>query len=168
MSLKERILQDLNIVIKEEKKVETLVLRQLSAAFLNKEKEKRFKLTKEKPDISEKDLIKESQLTDEEIVEVISFEAKKGKEAILEFEKGERQDLVGKEKKELEILQKYLPEQLSEEEIKKLVKEAIKKVGAQEIKDTGKVMAEMMPQVKGKADGNLVSKVVRELLLNES
>lgn len=164
MSLKERILQDLNIVIKEEKKVETLVLRQLSAAFLNKEKEKRFKLTKEKPDISEKDLIKESQLTDEEIVEVISFEAKKGKEAILEFEKGERQDLVGKEKKELEILQKYLPEQLSEEEIKKLVKEAIKKVGAQEIKDTGKVMAEMMPQVKGKADGGLVSKTVKELL----
>ncbi|MEK0366298.1 MAG: GatB/YqeY domain-containing protein, partial [Nitrosopumilus sp.] len=101
--------------------------------------------------MSEKDLIKESQLTDEEIVEVISFEAKKGKEAILEFKKGERQDLVGKEKKELEILQKYLPEQLSEEEIKKLVKEAIKKVGAQEIKDTGKVMAEMMPQVKGKA-----------------
>ncbi len=165
MFLKERILQDLNIAIKEEKKLEALVLRQLSAAFLNKEKEKRFKLTKEKPDISEKDLVKESRLeTDEEIVEVISSEAKKRKEAILEFEKGERQDLAEKEKKELEILQKYLPEQLSEEEIKKLVKEAIKKVGAKEIKDTGKVMAQLMSQVKGKADGSQVGKIVKELL----
>lgn len=165
MSLKERILQDLNIVIKEGKELETLVLRQLSAAILNKEKEKRFKLTKEKPDISEKDLEKESQLgADEEIVEVISSEAKKRKEAILEFGKGERQDLVEKEKKELEILQKYLPEQLSEEEIKKLAKEAIEKVEAKETKDIGKVMAELMPQVKGKADGNQVGKIVKELL----
>ncbi len=175
MSLKERILQDLNIVIKEEKEVETLVLRQLSAAFLNKEKEKRFKLTKEKPDISEKDLIKENQLTDKEIVEVIFSEAKKRKEAITIYEREKEKDLpshllekiqglVGKEKKELSILQKYLPEQLSEEEIKKLVKEAIKKVGAQEIKDAGKVMAPIMSQVKGRADGNLVSKVVKELL----
>jgi len=165
MSLKEKIIQDLSSATKEKKETEVSVLRQLSAAILNKEKEKRFKLTKEKPDISEKDLEKESQLgTDEEIVEVIFSEAKKRKEAILEFEKGERQDLAEKEKKELEILQKYLPEQLSEEEIKKLVKEVIKKVGAKEIKDTGKVMAEMMPQVKGRADGNLVSKVVKELL----
>ena len=72
--------------------------------------------------------------------------------------------MVDKETKEKEILEKYLPEQLSEEEIKKLVKEAIEKIGAKEIKDMGKVMAELMPQVKGKADGSLVSKIVKELL----
>lgn len=176
MSLKERILRDLNIVIKEKRELEVLVLRQLSAAFLNKEKEKRFKLTKEKPDISEKDLAKESQLgTDEEIAEVISFEAKKRKEAIAIYEREEEKDLpshllekmqglVEKEKKELAILQKYLPEQLSEEEIEKLVKEVIKKVGAQEIKDIGKVMQELVPQVKGRADGSQVGKIVKELL----
>lgn len=174
MPFKERILQDLNIAIKGKKELETLVLRQLSAAFLNKEKEKRYRIFKEKSK-EKTELVKETKvsspafanarLTDEEMVEVISFEAKKRKEAILEFEKGKRQDLVEKEKKELVILQKYLPEQLSEEEIKKLAKEVIKKVGAKEQKDIGKVMAEMMPQVKDKADGGLVSKTVKELLI---
>ena len=64
----------------------------------------------------------------------------------------------------MKILQNYLPEQLSEEEIKKLIEEAIKKTGAKEIKDMGKVMAELMPKLKGKADGVLVSKIVKELL----
>ena len=165
MILKEKIQKDLEEAFKKKDEIIVSVLRMLLAAILNKEKEKRFKLTKEKPDISEKDLEKESQLgTDEEIVEVISSEAKKRKEAILEFEKGERQDLVEKEKKELAILQKYLPEQLSEEEIKKLAKEVIKKVAASEIKDTGRVMQELMSQVKGKADGGQVGKIVKELL----
>jgi uncharacterized protein YqeY len=126
----------------------------LAAAILNKEKEKRYKLKKEQ----------DTPLTDDEIVEVISSEAKKRKEAILEFEKGKREDLVLKEKKELEILQKYLPEQLSEEEIKKLAKEAVEKTGAKEIKDMGKVMSELIPKVKGKVDGSSVSRIVRELL----
>jgi len=64
----------------------------------------------------------------------------------------------------MDILQKYMPEQLSEEEIKKLAKEAIEKTGAKEIKDMGKVMQELMPKVKGKAEGSLVSKIVKELL----
>ena len=66
----------------------------------------------------------------------------------------------------MEILEKYLPEQLSEEGVKRLVTEAIAKVGATEIKDVGKVMAELMPKVKGKADGSLVSKIVKESLTN--
>jgi uncharacterized protein YqeY len=168
MELKKKILEELNRAIKERKELEVSTLRQLSAAILNKEKEKRFKLNKEKPDLSGAELEKESQLTDEEVVEVISSEAKKRKESILEFEKGKREELVEKEKKELEILQKYLPEQLSEEEIKGMVKEAVGKVGAKDLKDMGKVMAELMPQVKGKADGNLVSKIVRESLQKEA
>ena len=166
MDPKEKIKQDLNAALKERKELEVSVLRQLLAAILNKEKEKRFKIKEEK----------DVQLTDEEIMEAISSEAKKRRESIVEFGKGKRQDLVEKEKKELEILQKYLPEQLSEEEIRKLAKEAIEKTGAKEIKDYnppttlqgkniyGKVMQELMPQVRGKAEGSLVGKIVRELL----
>jgi uncharacterized protein YqeY len=154
MELKEKIRLNLNSALKEKRTLEVLVLRQLLAAILNKEKEKRFK-AKEEKDI---------QLTDEEVIEVISSEAKKRRESIFEFGKGKRQDLVEKEKKELEILEKYLPEQLPEEEIRKLIKEAIEKTDAKEIKDMGKVMAELMPKIKGKADGTLVSKIVKELL----
>jgi len=155
MELKEKIRLNLNSALKEKRTLEVLVLRQLLAAILNKEKEKRFK-AKEERDI---------QLTDEEVIEVISSEAKKRRESIFEFEKGKRQDLVEKEKKELEILEKYLPEQLPEEEIRKLIKEAIEKTDAKEIKDMGKVMAELMPKIKGKADGTLVSKIVKESLV---
>jgi len=164
MSLKEQIQQDLNSAIKGKKKIEVSTLRMLNAQILNKEKEKRYKITKAEPELTEKELVKKSQLTDEEVIEVISSEVKKRKESILEFEKGERQDLAEKEKKEIEVLNKYLPEQLSEEEIKKLVKEAIEKVGATELKDMGKVMQELMPQIKGKVDGTTVSKIVKELL----
>jgi len=164
MSLKEKIRQNLYGSIKEKKELEVSVLRQLSAAVLNKEKEKRYKISKEKPELSGEELEKESQLMDEEIIEVIVFEAKKRKESIELFEKGKREDLAKKEKQELEILQKYLPEQLSEEDLKKLAEEAVKKVGAKEMKDMGKVMQELMPQIKGKADGSQISKIVRELL----
>ncbi|MBA7596480.1 hypothetical protein ES703_03452 [subsurface metagenome] len=164
MTLKETIQKDLNEAIKKKEELNSSVLRMLLAAVLNKEKEKRFKLTKEKPDLKEEQLVKESQLADEEMIEVISSEVKKRKEAVADYERGERQELAEKEKKEIEILQKYLPEQLSEEEIKKLAKEAVKKTGAKEQKDMGKVMAELMSQVKGKADGTLVSRVVKDLL----
>ena len=164
MSLKEKLQQELQDAIKGKKEREVLTIRQVLTNVLNKEKEKRFKLSKEKPDITEDNLNKESQLTDEEVIEVISSEVKKHKESISEFEKGKRQDLIDKEEDELEILQRYLPEQISEEEIKKIAEEAIQEVGAKEIKDMGKVMAELMPRVKGRADGSRVSKIVKELL----
>lgn len=160
--LKEKILQNLNVAVKEKKDEEVLVLRQILATVLNKEKEKRFKKSKEKPDISGQELEKESLLTEEEVLEVVSYEAKKRRESILEFGKGGRNDLVEKEKKELAIIEAYLPKQLSEEEIRKLVDEAVKKTGAKEQKDMGKVMAELMPKTKGKADGSLVSRIVKE------
>ncbi|MDP1538711.1 MAG: GatB/YqeY domain-containing protein [bacterium] len=178
MDLKEKIKQDLNAALKERKELEVSVLRQLLAAILNKEKEKRYRIFKEKSKEKTENLVKEdksssspfaaARVADEEIMEVISSEAKKRRESIVEFGKGKRQDLVEKEKKELEILEKYLPEQLSEEEIRKLAKEAIEKTGAKEIKDMGKVMQELMPKTKGRADGSLISKIVKELLLNES
>lgn len=164
MNLKEKIRKDLNESLKEKKEVGVSVLRQFLAAILNKEKEKRAKLAKEKEEIKEEELEKESQLTDEEIIGVVSSEIKKRKEAVLEFEKGERSDLAEKEKKEIEILKEYLPEQLSEEEIKRLAKEAVEKVGASGPQDMGKVMEELMPKIKGRAEGGLISKIVKELL----
>ena len=165
MTLKQKIQQDTKLALKEKRERELSALRMLLSAVINKEKEKRYKISKEKPDLSGEELEKESQLVDDEVIEVVSSEVKKRKEAILEFEKGKRQDLVEKERRELEILQKYLPEQLSEEEIRELAKEAIDKIGAKELKEMGKVMAELMPKIKGKADGGLVSKIVKELLI---
>jgi len=162
--LKRKIQEDLNQAIKKSEEIPRSTLRVLLASILNKEKEKRYKIAKKEETLNEKELVERSNLTDEEIIEVITSEVKKRKEAIFEFERGKRMDLVEKEKKEMEILQKYLPEQISEEEIKKLVKEAIDKVGAKEQKDMGKVMAEIMPKVKGRADGKIVSQIVKELL----
>jgi hypothetical protein len=162
--LKQKIQNDLTQAVKEGEELTRSTLRVLLASILSREKEKRYKISKENKDLIEEELAKKSILTDEEVIEVISFEVKKRKEAILEFEKGKREDLANKEKAEVEILQKYLPEQLAEEEIRKIVKEAIEKTGAKEIKDMGRVMAEIMPQIKGKADGSLVSKIVKELL----
>ena len=142
----------------------TGVLRMLSASILTKEKDKRYKISKEKPEMSEEDLIKESALTDEQILEVISSEIKKRKDAIVLYEQGKRPELADREKKEVEILIKYLPEQLSPEELKKIVAESIAKTGAGEMKDMGKVMADLNPKIKGKADGGQVSKIVKELL----
>ena len=140
------------------------VLRMLLAAILTKEKEGRFKVSKAKPGISEADLQKESQLTDEETIDVISSEIKKRKDAISLYNQGNRPELAEKEQKEIDILIKYLPEQLSGEELKKLVSEAITATGAKEMRDMGKVMADLMPKVRGKADSAEISKIVKEIL----
>jgi uncharacterized protein len=162
MNLKEKIQKDLYSALKEKDENKASTLRFLNAQILNREKEKRFKLIKGKEE--ENNLINQSNLTDEEIVEVMMSEVKKRKEAILEFEKGNRKDLADKEKKEIEILKNYLPEQLSEEEIRRIVETTIKKIGVSTIKEMGKVMKELSPQIKGRAEGGLVSKIVKEFL----
>ncbi|MDD5145142.1 MAG: GatB/YqeY domain-containing protein [Candidatus Pacebacteria bacterium] len=165
MAIKDQIKQNLNSSLKERKEIEVSVLRQLLAAFLNKEKAKRFNLSKEKPDLSEEGLEKESTLVDEEVMDVISSEIKKRREAVELYEKGNRPELANKEKKEIEVLQKYLPAQLSEGELRKIVEETIKETGASSIKDMGKVMAVLMPKTKGKADNSLAGKIVKEFLV---
>ena len=164
MALKQKIQEDFKKFLKGKKEIEVSTLRMLKAAIFNREKEKRYKLSQQKPDLKEKELEKESQLTDEEIVQVIFSEIKKRKESILLFEKGKREDLVEKEKEEIKILERYLPEQMPEEEIKKIASQVIKEIGATEPRDMGKVMANLMSKLKGKADGSLVSKIVKELL----
>lgn len=162
MSLKEKIQADIKKAMQARDQLKVSVLRMLMAAVFNKEKEKRAKLSKSGEDLEKLDKL--SKLTDEETTEVISSEAKKRKDSIEQYEKGNRQDLADQEKKELKILVSYLPEQMSEEEISKLVKEKIEELGASGPKDTGKVMGALMTQLKGKADGNLVNKIVQEEL----
>ena len=104
------------------------------------------------------------EATDEDIMNVIQKEAKQRKDSIEQFTTGGRPELAENESKELAMLQVYLPEQMGEEEIRGLVQEAISQTGATSAADMGKVMGALMPKTKGKADGGLVSKIVREEL----
>ncbi|MGB6838962.1 MAG: GatB/YqeY domain-containing protein [Microgenomates group bacterium] len=104
---------------------------------------------------------KRGDLTEEEELEVVRREAKKRKDAIEAYEKAGATERAEREKKELVILQKYLPQELSDEEIEKIVDEAISATGAENIKDMGKVIGFVMGKAKGKADGKKVSELVR-------
>ena len=108
------------------------------------------------------------QASEEDIMTVIQNQAKQRRDSIEQFKTANRQELVDKETKELEILGAYLPEQMNEEEITKLVKEAITQTGATSMQDMGKLMGALMPKIKGKADGNVVNSIVRKELASIS
>ena len=103
-------------------------------------------------------------ISDEDIVVIISKQIKTRKESIIEFEKGNRTDLIDQTKKEIEILSSYMPELLSEEEVTKIIDEAIVKVNASIIKDMGLVMKEVSTKLKGRADMSLVSSIIKNKL----
>ena len=104
------------------------------------------------------------EFSDEDVIKVINSEVKKHKDSISEYEKGGRADLVSKEKAELDILAKYLPAELPEEELRKIVEEKVKELGASGLGDFGKVMGQVMKVAGGRAGGDAVSKMVKELL----
>jgi len=106
----------------------------------------------------------DESLTDEETLEVFARAIKQRKDSIEQFQKAGRTDLSDKENKELQIIQEYTPKQLTEAEIRNLVKETIQEVGASSPKDFGNVMKALMPKVKGLADGKLVNQIVKEIL----
>lgn len=164
MSLKEKIQADIKKAMQDKDALKVSVLRMVMANVINKEKEKRAKLNKAGEEENKLDEL--SKLTDEEVMEVISSEAKKRKDSIEQYRKGNREDLAEQEEKELEILNDYLPEQMDEEEIRKIVKQKIEELGVSTPQETGKVMGAVMPQLKGKADGNVISKIVQEELKN--
>ena len=114
--------------------------------------------------LKETQIEKRRELSDEECYKVVMSEVAKRKEAIELFEKGGRADLAGRELKEIEILETYLPPKLSEEELRAIVSEAVKESGARVPGDLGKVMKVVMPKVTGRAEGSLVNRIVRELL----
>jgi len=146
MSLKEKIAEDLKEAMREKDILRVNTLRMIIAAIKNYEVEKM------------------RQASDDDVMVVLTKEAKRRKEAIEEYEKYGRSDLAEKEKRELEIIESYLPKQLTEEEIREIVMKTIEEVGATSIRDLGKVMGAVMPKLKGKADGKLVNNIVREML----
>jgi len=149
MPLKQKILDDLKQAMKEGDTFRRDVLRMLDSMVKNVEIEKKKR---------------EAGLDDNEIVEVISRAMKQRKDSAAQYEAGGREDLAQKEKKEIEILMAYMPEQLSEEDIRKTVKEIIIQAGASEKADIGKVMGAAMGKLKGRADGNEVKRIVEEEL----
>lgn len=146
--LKERLAEDLKAAMKNADQKTVGVLRFLIAAINNKEIEKRGKGG-------------DSVLTDEEVAQVLMSEAKKRKDSIAAFEEGGRIDLAGKEREELEIIQRYLPEQLSAEETEKVVEKILAETG---VKDFGQAMKAVMRELKGKADGKTVSEIIKKKL----
>jgi hypothetical protein len=162
MALKEKINQDFKEAFKAKKELEVSVLRMLNSAIRNKEIEKRTKLNKTGTEGEE--LEKQSQLSDEEVLTAIGTEVNRRKDSIKQYQEGGRPELAVQEEAELKILSVYLPEQMGEDEIRKIVQESIKEAGAAGVSDLGKVMKVLMPKVKGKADGGLVNKLVKEEL----
>ncbi|OGZ34411.1 MAG: hypothetical protein A2174_02780 [Candidatus Portnoybacteria bacterium RBG_13_41_18] len=161
MTLNEKIQSDFKEAFKAKEEMRVSTLRLLLASIKNREVEKRTKLSKTEP-IEKLDEL--SKLNDEEIIGVIFIEVKRRKEAALQFTQGGRAELAKKEDEENRILTAYLPEQMSEDEIRKIVAAVIKETGVSDVKDIGRLMGALMPRVKGKADGGMVNKIVREEL----
>ena len=160
--LKEQFQKEINDALKSGDKIKRLVLGMLLSSVKNREIIKRTQLNKT---VNDKDQLEsQSQLNDKEILETIASEVKKRKEAIEQFKAGGRQELAQKEKIEMDILLNYLPAQLSEEEIKMEVKKILNELDATDIKEMGKVMGRVMAKLKGRADGDLVGRIVKEEL----
>ncbi|GAA0685904.1 MULTISPECIES: GatB/YqeY domain-containing protein [Clostridium] len=149
MPIKERLQEDWKQAMKSKDKFRSSTISLAKSAILLVEKTDGIKLE------------------DEQVIEILAKEVKQRNEAILEFQKGNRQDLVDSAKAEIEILKEYLPQQLSEEEIKKIVIDVADNLGASSMKDMGKVMAEVRPKIVGRADGRLVSSIVKNYLNNK-
>lgn len=149
--LEEKIVNDYKEAMKNKDSLKSSVLSFLRAQLINTALEK-----------------KKNTLDDGEVIAVIRKQIKQRQDSIEQFTKGNRLDLADKETKELEILKLYLPQELSTDEIKKIIDEALSVTGASGIKDMGRVMKEVAVKVAGKADGKLVSDLVREKLTRNS
>ncbi|MGG7163831.1 GatB/YqeY domain-containing protein [Clostridium ihumii] len=146
MSLKDRLQEDWKNALKGRDKFRASVISMAKAAIL---------------------LIEKSgtgSLNDDQVIEVLAKEVKQRRDALQEFENGNRQDLVESTKAEIEILLNYLPQQLTEDEIRTIVQESAELIGANSMKDMGKLMSTVKPKITGRADGKLVSQIVKEYL----
>lgn len=146
--MRQRILDDIKQAMKDQEKEVLTVIRMVKGA------------------IQLEEINLKRELNDEEVIAVIQKQIKTRKESIVEFEKGGRNDLIEKTNSEIEILNKYMPEQLSEEEVIKIIDEAISELNPQGIRDMGKVMGYITPKVKGRADMSFISSQIKEKLNN--
>ncbi len=146
MPLKETLTEDLKDSMKSKDKVKKNTVTMIRAAIKQREVDERI------------------ELNDEDIIDIISKQVKQKRDSIVEFQKGNRQDLIDLANDEIGILLNYLPPQLSEAELEQIVLESIKETNAQSKKDLGKLMTVIMPKVKGKADGKQVNQIVAKHL----
>lgn len=149
MQLKQRLYEDLKKAMKTKDEIRTRTLRLIISSIKTLEVEKM------------------TEATDDDVFRVLSKECRKRVEAIEAYKKGGREDLVNEEQRELEIIKSYMPKQLSEEELKEIVKNVVEETGSSSIKDLGRVMKVLMPRVKGRADGKTVNNIVRQILLRK-
>ena len=140
------------------------LLNDMKAAMKNKDKEKVAVIRMARAAIKDAAINERKDLSDDEVIEVLSKLVKQSKESLEGFEKAERPEQVEELKREIEILEGYLPEQLSDSELEDVVDETIAEVGAQDMSDMGQVMGAIMPKIKGKADGSEVNQLVRQRL----
>jgi uncharacterized protein YqeY len=185
MSIKDQLQADLKTAMLNKQELRRDVIRFTQASMKNAELAKQQKLVKErshlwqtgKVDENGNPLIDETvrdqqlaeiaklvPLTDEEQLSVLTTEVKRRRETIADAEKANRADLIEREQAELDVVLSYLPKQMSREEVTAAAQAVIAEVGAKGPQDTGKVMGKLMPQLKGKADGKMISEVVKELL----
>jgi len=143
----EKIIEDLKTAMKEKDQIRLATLRMVKSAMQNKVIEKKVK-----------------DLSDEDMLQLIQKQIKQRKDSIEQYEAGKRDDLVKKENSEIEVLKKYLPQQLSQEELKAIIAEAVAVTGAKLKQDMGKVMKEVIPKVKGRADGKEINQLVNDAL----
>ncbi len=145
--LKDKLLEDLKNSMKEKNVIRKNVIQMVRAAILQVEKDKKV------------------ELSDEDIINIMAKEAKKRKDSLEDYKKSNRQDLIEQIEEEIHIIEEYLPKQLSKEEIAKIVKEVINEVGANSIKDMGKVMKTAKEKIGAASDGKTINEVVKELLV---
>ncbi|MBE7053648.1 MAG: GatB/YqeY domain-containing protein [Ruminococcaceae bacterium] len=144
MPIKDKLMEDLKLSMKEKDIIRKNTVQSVRASVLQVEKD--TKVT----------------LDDEGVIGVIAKEVKKRKDVLPEYEKSGREDLIADLKREIDILMEYLPSQLSQEELDEIVLNSIKEVGATSMKDMGKIMADVMPKIKGRADGKAVNEIVKK------
>jgi uncharacterized protein YqeY len=150
MTISEKLSDDLKSALKRGDKETLSALRMIKAAIQNKEIEKG------------------ESLDDDDICRLLWSHVRQGKDSIEQFSRGGRQDLVDKETRELSIIQAYLPQQLTEEELKEIIQDAIRDTSANSMKDMGRVMKFVMDKAKGQVDGKLVNRLVQEALIGSS
>lgn len=146
MSLKEKLQEDLKSSMKNKDTIRKSVVTLIRAAIKQYEVDNRV------------------ELADDAIIDIISKQLKQRKDSLAEFEKANRDDLVEETKSEIQVLEGYLPQQLSEEELEKIVIETIAEVGATSMKDMGKIMATIKPRTAGRADGRKINELVKKNL----
>lgn len=146
MTLKEQLLEDMKTAMRDKDVVRKETIQMVRSGILQVEKDQKV------------------TLNDEEVIEVIAKEVKRRKDVLPDYEKSGRAELIDGIKAEIDVLLHYLPSQLTEEELEPIVRETIEETGAVSMRDMGKIMAAIMPKIKGRADGRTVNEMVKKIL----